>query len=182
MFSETLIPFLAVALAELGDKTQLALFCLSSQTRKHFQMLFGAIVAFTVTSGAAVLLGDFVSELISPHILKHISGILFIFFGVLTLWNNRAKNTREYKIHNPFFTSFFMVLLAEFGDKSQITTGLFATKYNPVFVFVGVLLALAILSALAIWLGKTLLRKLPRRKVAVIAGIVFIAIGIAFQL
>ncbi len=182
MLPDIFIPLAAVALAELGDKTQLALFCLSSQTRHHFQLLLGATLAFIITSGIAVFLGDLANQIISPHILKHISGVLFIFFGIFTIWNNRGEKTESCKIHNPLFASFTLVLLAELGDKSQITTALFATKYDPLLVFVGVLIALVLLSALAIWLGKTLLKKVSRRKVALITGIIFILIGIAFQL
>ncbi len=182
MLSDFLIPLFAVALAELGDKTQLVLFCLSSQTRHHFQLLIGSTAAFAITSGTAVLFGDLLNQFISPHILKHISGALFIFFGILTIWKNEKEDVEDRKIHNPLFTGFTVVLLAELGDKSQITTALFATKYNPYLVFFGVLIGLTILSALAIWLGKTLLRKLPQKKVTLAAGIVFIIIGILFQL
>lgn len=182
MLPDFFIPLAAVGLAELGDKTQLALFALSSHTRKHFQLLLGSALAFAVTNGIAVLIGDYINQIVSFDILKHIAGVIFIIFGVLTLLKNSQIGEQKPVVKNPFLASLVVVFLAEIGDKSQITTGLFATRYNAFFVFVGVMVALTAISALAIWLGKTLLAKVRRRSVLIGTAIIFILIGIAFQL
>ncbi|MFH1375594.1 MAG: TMEM165/GDT1 family protein [Patescibacteria group bacterium] len=182
MLPDFFIPLAAVGLAELGDKTQLALFALSSQTRKHFQLLLGSALAFVFTNGIAVLIGDYINQVISFDIIKHVAGIIFIIFGILTLLKNNQMSEQTPLVRNPFLASLVVVFLAEIGDKSQIATGLFATKYNALFVFAGVMVALTVISALAIWLGKTLLSKVRRRSVLIGSAIIFIVIGIAFQL
>ncbi len=77
-----------------------------------------------------------------------------------------------------FIVPFITIVLAELGDKTQIAAGLFATKYNGVLVFLGVIFALAILSLLAVYLGKFIMEKLNRRMISYIAGAIFIIIGI----
>jgi len=62
MVQEILIPFVSIGLAELGDKTQLAVLCLASKTRKYLQLLTGVVLAFVVADGLAILLGIFITE------------------------------------------------------------------------------------------------------------------------
>jgi putative Ca2+/H+ antiporter (TMEM165/GDT1 family) len=72
-----------------------------------------------------------------------------------------------------------MILLAELGDKTQITAGLFATQYNMYLVFLGVMSALALLTAMAVIIGRTVTKYLHQKYVVWISGVLFIAIGIA---
>ncbi len=71
------------------------------------------------------------------------------------------------------------MLLSEMGDKTQIASGLFATKFNPILVFIGVILALTLLSLIAVFLGKFLTKKINKKTISIIAGILFILIGIS---
>jgi len=73
---------------------------------------------------------------------------------------------------------FVFIGLAELGGKTQIASGLFATKYNPVMVFIGVLSALTLLSVMAIYLGKFIALKMNKRAISKVAGIVFIALQV----
>ncbi|MDP2217991.1 MAG: TMEM165/GDT1 family protein [Methanolobus sp.] len=83
---------------------------------------------------------------------------------------------------SPFMSGFWLILVAEMGDKTQLAAALFATQYNPLLVFVGVMLALFILSVMAVYLGKIIMDKVDKRTISTIAGIMFILIGASFFL
>ncbi|MGB9721639.1 MAG: TMEM165/GDT1 family protein [bacterium] len=179
MIQDFLIPFFTIGLAELGDKTQIAILCLATQTRKHFFLLGGIVLAFLITDGIAVILGNFVTNLIPEKYIKIVGGIIFIVFGVITLLNKKEEETKC-ELKNPFLTGFGIIFVSELGDKTQIAAGLFATKFQPVLVLLGVIFALAILSLMAIYLGKLIMEKINRRVISYIAGGVFIIIGIIY--
>jgi len=174
---DVLLPFATVLLAELGDKTQLAVFCLAIKTRKRLQLLLGIVLAFIIADGIAVILGDFLAR-IAPYLVKTVSGIIFILCGLITLVKRDDGEDRKYDVRNSFISGFGLVLISEMGDKTQIVSGLFAAKYNPLLVFIGAVSALALLSAVTIYLGKYFIRKLDEELISKIAAIVFILIGI----
>lgn len=177
MLQDILLPLITVGLAELGDKTQLAVLGLASKTKKHLQLLLGIILAFLIADGLAILLGNYITNIIPMNYIKIGSGIIFIIFGVIILSNNK-KEESKYELKNPFISGFGLVLISEMGDKTQIASALFATKFNPVLVLTGVILALTALSLMAIYLGKFITKKLNKRTISIIAGILFIVIGI----
>jgi putative Ca2+/H+ antiporter (TMEM165/GDT1 family) len=176
MLTDILVPFAAIGLAELGDKTQLAILCLSSKTKKYLQLLLGVILAFVITDGLAIMLGNLITIYIPMGYLKIASGILFVLFGIFTLMNSR-KEEAQCEMKQPFSSAFLLILISEMGDKTQIAAGLFATKYNPVQVFIGVILALTVLSVMAVYLGKLIALKLNKRLISTVAGILFVLIG-----
>ncbi len=177
MFQAFFIPFIAISLAELGDKTQIAILLLATRTGKHLYLFLGVLLAFVIADGLAVLLGGLVADFVPAKYLKVGSGIIFIIFGILTIVKNEeGETTVEPK--NPFFSAFGLIFASELGDKTQIASGLFATKYNPYLVFTGVILALAMLSLMAIFVGRFVKNKINRRLISLIGGVVFIIIGI----
>jgi len=179
MLADMLIPFAAIGLAELGDKTQLAVLCLSSKTKRHIELLLGIILAFVIADGLAIILGNYITSYIPIQYLKILSGITFIIFGIFTLMNSKEEEA-QCELKQPFSSAFLLILISEMGDKTQIAAGLFATKYNPVWVFIGVIFALAVLSVMAVYLGKFIALKLNKRAISTVAGILFVLIGISF--
>ena len=177
MVQEILIPFVAVGLAELGDKTQLAVLCLASKTRNYLQLLAGVVLAFVIADGLAILLGSFITERVPMLYIKLVSGIVFIVFGILTLLKTRADDP-QCDLRQPFASGLGLVLVSELGDKTQVASCLFAAKYNAVMVFIGVIAALTLLSVLAVYLGRFISLKVNRRLVSRIAGAVFIVLGV----
>ncbi|MFH1402674.1 MAG: TMEM165/GDT1 family protein [Candidatus Altiarchaeota archaeon] len=179
MLADFLTPFVVVGLAELGDKTQLALVLLASKTRKRMHMLAGAFLGFLIVDGISVLLGSWIASLLSMHFLKAVSGMVFIFFGLLMLHSSRnQKETRMFS-ENPFTAALLLISLTEWGDKTQIATGLFATQYNPLLVLAGVLSSLTILSFFAVFLGSGLTEKIDDRKAGMAGGVIFLVMGVA---
>ncbi len=178
--ADILIPFISIGLAELGDKTQLAILLLSSKTRRHFELLAGIMLAFFLVDGLAVLAGTWITRLVPLGVLRILSGSLFILVGILILKSKEETDAvKKNEIKNPFYSGFLLILLSEFGDKTQIAAGLFATKYDPWMVLTGTMLALLTLSLAAIYIGKVLAARLDPKIVSRCAGILFVLMGIA---
>jgi putative Ca2+/H+ antiporter (TMEM165/GDT1 family) len=181
--NDIIIPLLAVGLAEMGDKTQLSVLLLSSRTREYAQLLAGIMLAFLLADGFAILVGSWVTEVIPVHLVKLVSGAVFILFGVMILRGNKEEEEESrLSPRSAFVSGFSMIFLSEWGDKTQIASALFATEYDPRLVFVGVMTALLILSAMAIYLGKFLASRIDRKRITRIAGVVFLLIGLSFML
>ena len=181
--NDIIIPLLAVGLAEMGDKTQLSVLLLSSRTREYAQLLAGIMLAFLLADGFAILVGSWVTEVIPVHLVKLVSGAVFILFGVMILRGDKEEDEESrLSPRNAFVSGFSMIFLSEWGDKTQIASALFATEYDPRLVFIGVMTALLILSAMAIYLGKFLASRIDRKRITRIAGVVFLLIGLSFML
>lgn len=181
--NEILIPLFAVGLAEMGDKTQLSILLLSSRTREYVQLLAGVMLAFLLADGFAILVGSWVTSVIPVHLVKLLSGAVFVLFGLMILkGDNDEDEESDLSPKNAFVSGFSMIFLSEWGDKTQIASALFATEYNPRMVFVGVMVALLILSIMAVYLGRFLAGRIDRRIITRVAGAVFLLIGISFLL
>ena len=181
--NDIIIPLLAVGLAEMGDKTQLSVLLLSSRTREYAQLLAGIMLAFLLADGFAILVGSWVTNVIPVHLVKLVSGAVFILFGVMILKGDKEEEEESrLSPRSAFVSGFSMIFLSEWGDKTQIASALFATEYDPRLVFVGVMTALLILSAMAIYLGKFLAGRIDRKRITRIAGVVFLLIGLSFML
>ena len=181
MIQDIFIPFLLVGLAELGDKTQLAVLVLSTKTKKYGSLLAGVMLAFALTDGIAIVLGDFIASVVPLNYVRIFAGILFVIFGVLMLYNrDKDEDNGSYELKSPFVSGFSLILVSEMGDKTQLAAALFATQYHPVMVFIGVILALLLLSTTAIYIGKQLMTRVNKNTISTAAGILFILIGISF--
>jgi putative Ca2+/H+ antiporter (TMEM165/GDT1 family) len=182
---EMIIPLLAVGLAEMGDKTQLSILLLSSRTREYFRLLLGVMLAFLLADGIAILVGSWATNVIPVHLVKLVSGLVFILFGILILKGDRDDDDVEesnLSAKRAFASGFTMIFLSEWGDKTQIASALFATEYNPQMVFIGVMIALLLLSIMAIFLGKYLSSRIDRKVITKVGGALFLLIGLSFLL
>ena len=152
---------------------------LSSKTKKHLHLLIGAILAFAIVDGVAIIAGTWITTIIPINYLKIISAIVFIIIGILMLIS-KDEVEKETKHNNPFIAAFLIIMLTEWGDKTQIAAAIFATQYDGIFVFIGTMMALFILSLIAIFFGKIISKKVNKKIVNKIAGIIFIILGITF--
>ena len=184
MVPDILIPLIVVGLAELGDKTQLSTLLLASKTEKHLHLFLGVILAFLIVDGIAILAGEWITHVVPRDLIKILSGVVFIILGLLTLIFRTKMEETKSKCHfeNPFYSGFILIFVSEWGDKTQIAAGLFATKYSGLMVLIGVIMALSLLSIIAIYSGKFISDKVDRETLAKITGISFILMGIAFFL
>jgi putative Ca2+/H+ antiporter (TMEM165/GDT1 family) len=182
MIVDLLIPFLAIGLAELGDKTQLAVILLSSRTKDHLQLLIGIVLAFVIVDGVAILAGSLITYIIPITFLRIFSGVVFMIFGILILKGSNGKFEEILYFKSAFLSGFTLIFITEWGDKTQITAALFASEYNTIMVLIGTLASLTLVSIVAIYLGKFISNKINRKMMTRIAGITFMIIGISFLL
>ena len=171
---------IAIAAAELGDKTQISILLLSSKSNKHLQILIGVILAFLIVDGIAIAAGYWITTLIPLTYIKIVSGTVFIIVGIFMLINKKEESGDTKRYNNMFVSAFLLIFITEWGDKTQIASALFATRYNPYMVFIGTLIALLMLSILAVFFGKMLSKKVPKKTINKIAAIIFILMGITF--
>lgn len=164
----------------MGDKTQLSILCLSSETKKQIRLLIGVMLAFLIVDGIAIAAGSWITELIPLRIVKIASGILFIIIGVALLLRKEKEEKQKKFYRNPFIAGFTLILLAEWGDKTQVASALFATTYNPLLVLLGTMSALLVVSVTAVYFGRFIANHLDKNVLNKIVAIAFILIGIVF--
>jgi putative Ca2+/H+ antiporter (TMEM165/GDT1 family) len=163
--------FALIFLAELPDKTALASLVLATRYPGRYVFL-GAAAGFTVQVGLAVAAGRLLALL--PHrILEGVVAGLFLIGAGLLLWQSRREDEEAEEVEakaaksplRVMLLSFSVITVAEFGDLTQIVTANLAAKYDWASVFVGALLALWLVAALAVVGGQTLLRWVPLKLV-----------------
>ena len=179
-----LFPLLAsfgiILLAELGDKTQLAVISLSSK-RKSKSVFIGALLAFAVVDGVSALVGGAIAALIPIFWIGIVAGVAFIVFAVYTLVFERDEKPETSDRSLTVASSFSLVALMELGDKTQLASISLAAEYNaPILVFVGVMLAFAVLAGFGVMLGMAISRYVPLRYVRIGSGLLFIVFGVMF--
>jgi putative Ca2+/H+ antiporter (TMEM165/GDT1 family) len=136
-----------------------------------------------IVDGIAILAGSWITNIIPVRIIKIVSGVVFILFGLYMLLKHKKEDDEGKTYHgSAFLSGFILILLTEWGDKTQIAASLFATKFNAVLVLCGTMIALALLSFLAIYFGKIIARRIDKKILTKVAAIVFIIMGIFFFL
>ena len=155
--------FALIALAEIGDKSQLVCVILASRHR-HWPVLLGATTAFVILNALAVLFGASIAAWVPERLMAGIVAVMFAAFGVHALLNQNdgdSEDVTEKPGHGIFFTTLLLILVAEFGDKTQIAVAGLAGSMAPIPVWVGATIALVMVSALGVWAGRTVLQRLP---------------------
>jgi putative Ca2+/H+ antiporter (TMEM165/GDT1 family) len=174
--SASVSAFTLIALAEIGDKSQLVCMTLAARHR-HWPVLLGAVVAFSVLNALAVLFGAAVATWVPEPVMAGIVAVLFAVFGIQSLLSeadDESQEVEEKPGHGIFVTTLLLLLVAEFGDKTQIAVAGLAGSLAPMAVWVGATLALVMVSALGIWAGRTLLQRLPMHWLHRLAGGIFL--------
>jgi putative Ca2+/H+ antiporter (TMEM165/GDT1 family) len=175
-----------VFLVELPDKTALATVVLATRHRP-LPVFGGVALAFAVQSVVAVFAGSLIAFL--PHQLVRIgAGLLFIAMAGFIIWRTRRQATAEKTgrlpgqargRERPFVTAFSMIMVAEWGDLSQLATVAFQARYNQaLLVFASATVALWLVTALAVGIGNRLGSLLPERPVQYAAAGLMVIIGI----
>ncbi len=171
-----------VALAEIGDKTQLLAFLLAARFKKPLPIILGILVATVVNHGLAGALGAWITATVSPDILRWVLGLSFIGMAIWTLIPDEIEEdeTQIAKKFGVFGATLITFFLAEMGDKTQIATVAMAVHYaTPVMVVVGTTLGMLIADVPAVFVGDKLASKIPMRLVHSIAAAVFALLGVA---
>lgn len=171
-----------VALAEIGDKTQLLAFILAARFKKPVPIILGILAATIVNHGLAGALGAWITTTVSPEILRWILGASFIGMAIWTMIPDKIEEeetqvARKFGVFGATLITFF---LAEMGDKTQIATVAMAAHYAaPLMVVIGTTLGMLIADVPAVFVGDKLANKIPMKLVHSIAAAIFALLGVA---
>ncbi|MFA4905148.1 MAG: TMEM165/GDT1 family protein [Candidatus Margulisiibacteriota bacterium] len=173
-----LISFLVIAIAELGDKTQLLV--LGFVSRYPLTEVIGAVSAATaVLMLLAVAFGGAINYYLPAFYVQLFAGALFILFGLWTLFGKEEEEGAKKVRGNPFWVIFSTFFLAELGDKTQLATFALSAEYgNPWQVWLGATLGMAGINVLAALAGKWIKRFLPERSLKWLGAAIFIIFGL----
>lgn len=169
-----------VALAEVGDKTQLLAFVLAAKFRKPLPIIAGILLATLVNHGFAGALGAWITALMTPATLRWVLGISFLGMAVWTLipdtFDESDSKVTRFGVFGTTVVGFF---LAEMGDKTQIATVALAAQYHTFFAVVaGTTLGMMIANVPAVLLGDRIAQRMPVRLVHAVAAAIFAILGV----
>lgn len=173
-----------VALAEIGDKTQLLAFILAAKFRKPLPIILGILIATIFNHGLAGALGTWITGLVTPETMRWVLGLSFIGMAGWTLipdkFDEEDARLADYGVFGATLIAFF---LAEMGDKTQVATMALAAHYQSLIaVVLGTTLGMMIANVPAVLLGKKIADRIPVQTVHLIAAAIFAALGIAVLL
>lgn len=169
---------LFVVLAEMGDKTQLLAMAFACRFRWQ-TVMWGVLVATILNHLFAVLVGNYLTELVPLHYIQIGAALSFIAFGLWTIRGDELGDEAEKQKFNPFWTVAIAFFIAEMGDKTQLATVALAAKYQTIVpVWLGTTAGMMIADGIGIIFGIVLGKKIPERAMKWFAAILFIGFGI----
>lgn len=168
-----------VALAEMGDKTQLLSFVLAAKLKRPWPIIGGIFVATLANHFLAGWVGAWLATLVSPTTLKWIVAISFFGFGLWALKPDTLDEEREYSDRSVFLTTLVAFFWVEMGDKTQLATVALAARYEALAaVVMGTTLGMLIANAPAVWLGEALAHRVNMNVMRWIAAALFVLLGV----
>jgi putative Ca2+/H+ antiporter (TMEM165/GDT1 family) len=172
------LSFGVVTLAEIGDKSQLVCMALASRNKPR-PVLLGAITAFMLLNLIAVTIGSSLALWLPNEVVIGVATIMFAIFGIQSLMSNVDDDDEceTQSSRNIFITTFSMILIAEFGDKTQLAVAGLSTTESPFGVWLGATFALVLTSALGIYAGKRWLAKLNPNLLHKLSGTFFLLLA-----
>ncbi|MDP3843882.1 MAG: TMEM165/GDT1 family protein [Oxalobacteraceae bacterium] len=170
-----------VALAEVGDKTQILAFILAAKYKKPVPIVLGILVATLANHGFAGALGAWITTLMVPETLRWVLGISFIAMAIWTLIPDKFdEGDARFARSSVFGATLVAFFLAEMGDKTQVATIALAAQYQAFFTVVaGTTLGMMIANVPAVFLGNRIAEKMPVQLVHRIAAAIFAVLGAA---
>ena len=174
-----------VALAEMGDKTQLLALVLAARFKRPWPIVWGIFVATVLNHAVAGAIGAWVTTQIREQTLSYILGASFIAMAVWMLIpdklddNGTDKKAPRFGVFGMFGTTVVLFFLAEMGDKTQIATVMLAARFDAFFAVVaGTTLGMMLANAPVVWLGERMTRLVPLRVVHLVSAAVFLGLGL----
>lgn len=172
--------YLLIAAAEIGDKSQLVCMTLAARYRA-WPVLLGATLAFALLNLAAVLFGAIVAAWVPERIVAITVSVLFGAFGIHALFVGEDGAEEGVPVERSgrgvFASTFLLIMVAEFGDKTQLAVAGFSSTKPPVPVWLGATLALVCTSVLGVWAGRTVLQRLPMTLLHRFSGAAFLVLA-----
>ena len=172
---------LVVALAEVGDKTQLLSLILAARYRKPVPIVLGILVATLANHFLAGALGAWIQSLLSPAALRWVVGGSLLAVAAWTLKPDKFEGeVREATRYGVFALTCVVFFLAEMGDKTQVATVILAVKYDALAkVVLGTTAGMLVANVPVVWLGNAGAGRIPYRAVRFAAALLFAGMGLA---
>ncbi len=169
-----------VALAEMGDKTQLLALMLAARYRSHMPIVLGIAAATLANHALAAVFGAWIASLVGTDAMRWILALSFLAMAAWVLVPDKpddlAEGKRRFGVFGTTMVAFFLV---EIGDKTQIATVALAARYaETVAVVAGTTLGMLIANVPAVYLGNKLLRRVPLRLLQRVAAAMFAGLGV----
>lgn len=170
-----------VALAEIGDKTQLLAFCLAAKFRRPLPIVAAIFVATIANHAFAAAIGSWITSLLGPDILRWVLGVSFIAMAAWTLVPDKIdEEDMPLAKYGVFLTTLIAFFVAEMGDKTQVATVALAARYHSlVAVVCGTTFGMMLANVPAVYLGDKIAHRVSLKLVHGIAALVFAILGVA---
>jgi putative Ca2+/H+ antiporter (TMEM165/GDT1 family) len=170
-----------VALAEIGDKTQLLAFLLAARFRRPLPIILGIFIATLLNHAFAAAVGALVSELLGPSVMRWVLGLSFLGMAIWTMIPDEIDETEaSFAKFGVFMTTLIAFFVAEMGDKTQVATVALAARYTEMAAVVaGTTLGMMLANVPAVYFGERIANKVPLGLVHGIAAVIFLGLGIA---
>lgn len=180
---ELLSSTLIVALAEMGDKTQLLALLLAARFKKPVPIIFAILAATLINHGISALLGQWITEVLNPVWLVWGLAVGFIAMAAWMLipdeLGDESESIQKWQKYGVFGATFILFFLAEIGDKTQIATVALAAKYDSVIlVTIGTTVGMLIANVPAVLIGDRFASRLPVALIHKIGAAIFLVLGI----
>jgi putative Ca2+/H+ antiporter (TMEM165/GDT1 family) len=171
---------LVVALAEIGDKTQLLAILLATRFRKPWPIVAGILAATIANHAIAAFVGYQISSFLEGLWFRYLIAASFIAMAIWTLIPDRIDDLDDKPARfGAFATTLFSFFLVEMGDKTQIATVALAARFHEVIpVTIGTTLGMMLANVPAVFLGHELIKRVPIKTVRILAALLFLAIGL----
>ena len=169
-----------VALAEMGDKTQLLSLVLAARFRQPWPIVLGILVATLANHALAGAVGSWVTTVLGPDVLRWVLGLSFIAMAVWMLIPDKLDEDEgnDAPRMGVFMTTVVAFFLAEMGDKTQIATVMLAAQYHAwAWVVAGTTLGMMLANAPVVWLGDAITQRVPIRLVHLVSAVIFAVLG-----
>lgn len=178
-FTPALVSTGTVALAEIGDKTQLLALVLAARLRKPLPILAGILVSTLLNHVLAGWLGTLVAQWLTPQVLRWVVATSFIAIALWALKPDTLEETPPLSTQGAFMATVLAFFLAEIGDKTQVATMLLAAKYSPLWqIVLGTTLGMLLANAPVVVLGSRFASRLPLRAARSAAALLFLGLGL----
>lgn len=179
MFDPLLIATGTVALAEIGDKTQLLALLLAARFRRPWPIIAGILLATVLNHALAGWIGSLVAHWLTPQALRWIVAISFIAIALWTLKPDQLDENETLPARGAFIATVVAFFIAEIGDKTQVATVLLAAKYPPLWqVVAGTTFGMLLANVPVVAFGSRFADRLPLKAARVTAACVFLALGL----
>lgn len=175
------ISFIAIAVAEMGDKTQLIAFLLASRFRKPVPVILGILCATLVGHSIDSVIGKWAGTALSGPWLHGALGAIFLAAALWALIPERLEEdpARKLHAHGIFITTFLTFLLAEIGDKTQLATMALAAQFQSIFwVVLGSTAGMMAVNTPAVLASHAIAHRIPIRLIRMASAAIFAGLGV----